>query len=483
MARTRVLSVASEVYPIVKTGGLADVTGALPGALARERIDVSTLVPGYRAVLDAVPDAETVLELDDCFGGPARVLAGSAAGLDLFVLDAPHLYDRLGGPYTGPDNKDWPDNAFRFGALSRVGAQIGSGAVDRFQPDIVHVHDWQAGLVPAYLHYWGRPEIATIMTVHNLAFAGRFARALLPVLGFPPHAYAIDGIEYYGDISFLKAGLQFADRVTTVSPTYALEITTPERGMGFDGLLRARGSRFSGILNGIDDDVWDPARDPLINANYDNERLAARVRNTAALRKRFALDDEPATLLVGIVSRLSWQKGLDLLLEALPAMIRRGVQFVVLGAGDAGLEAGLTAAVAAHPGRIGVYIGYDEPVAHLVQAGAGVVLVPSRFEPCGLTQLCALRYGAIPVVSRVGGLADTVIDANEMAIVAGVATGVQFAPPDREGLDLAITRAAALFARPKVWQRMQQNGMATDVSWSRSGSQYALLYREMLGSC
>jgi starch synthase len=474
--------VASEVYPIVKTGGLADVAGALPGALARERIDVSTLLPGYRSVLGSVSGAQTVLAFDDLFGGPARVLAANVAGLDLFVLDAPHLYDRPGGPYAGPDGNDWADNAFRFAALSRVGAQIATGAIGNFRPDLVHVHDWQAGLVPAYLHYGGQPAPATIITVHNLAFAGRFSRALLPVLGFPPQAYAIDGLEFYGDISFLKGGLFFADRVTTVSPTYALEVTTPQRGMGFDGLLRSRGSRFSGILNGIDDEVWDPARDPYISANFDGERLAARVRNTAALRKRFALDDEPATLLVGIVSRLSWQKGLDLLLDALPSLIGRGVQFVVLGAGDAGLEAGLTAAVAAHPGRIGVYIGYDEAVAHLVQAGAGVVLVPSRFEPCGLTQLCALRYGAIPVVSRVGGLADTVIDANEMALVAGVATGLQFSPTDREGLDLSILRAEALFAQPKVWQRMQQNGMRTDVSWSRSGSQYARLYREALGS-
>lgn len=473
---------ASEVYPIVKTGGLADVAGALPGALARDHIDVSTLVPGYRAVLEAIPGAQAVLTIDELFGGPARVLAATAAGLELFVLDAPHLYDRAGGPYTGPDGNDWPDNAFRFGALSRVGAQLATGAIENFRPDLVHVHDWQAGLVPAYLRYWGQPGPATVMTVHNLAFAGRFAPNLLPALGFPPQAFSIDGLEYYGSISFLKGGLLFADRVTTVSPTYALEITTPERGMGFDGLLRARGSRFSGILNGIDDAVWDPARDPLISANFDQERLAARALNTAALRKRFALDDEPATLLVGIVSRLSWQKGLDLLLDALPSVVGRGVQFVVLGAGDAGLEAGFTAAVAAYPGRVGVYIGYDEPVAHLVQAGAGVVLVPSRFEPCGLTQLCALRYGAIPVVSRVGGLADTVIDANEMALVAGVATGVQFAPPDREGLDLAILRAAMLFAQPEVWQRMQHNGMNTDVSWNRSGSQYARLYRDALGS-
>lgn len=482
MARIQVLSVASEIYPIVKTGGLADVVGALPSALARESIEVSTLIPGYPAVREAAADAATVLAFDDLFGGPARVLAANVAGLNLLVLDAPHLYDRVGGPYVGPDGNDWPDNAFRFAALARAGAQIGGGAIQAYRPDILHAHDWQAGLVPAYVHFSGERGPATIITVHNLAFAGRFAPELLSALELPPRAYAVEGVEYFGSISYLKAGLQFADRITTVSPTYAREITTPEFGMGFDGLLRARSARFSGILNGIDADVWDPATDPLVTATYDAGRLAARSQNTAALRLRFALDDDPAALLVGIVSRLSWQKGLDLLLETLPSLVSRGLQFVVLGAGDLELEAGFTAAVAAHPGRVGVYIGYDEPVAHLMQAGADVVLVPSRFEPCGLTQLCALRYGAIPVVARVGGLADTVIDANEMALAAGVATGVVFAPPASEPLETALARAAALFGQPRAWEAMQRNGMTTDVSWNRSGSQYARLYREAIAA-
>jgi starch synthase len=474
------LSVASEIYPIVKTGGLADVTGALPAALARESIEVSTLVPGYPAVIAAIPAAQTVATFDDLFGGPARILGARAAELDLFVLDAPHLYDRVGGPYIDPNGNDWPDNAFRFAALARAGADVGAGAIERFRPDLLHAHDWQAGLLPAYVHYASDSRPATIMTVHNLAFTGRFAPELLADLGLPPGAYAIDGVEYFGSISFLKAGLQFADRITTVSPTYALEIETPENGMGFDGLLRARADVFSGILNGIDDDVWDPAHDPLIAAPYDVERLAPRSRNRAALRRRFALADDARAMIVGIVSRLSWQKGLDLLLEALPRLVERGLQFVVLGAGDAELERGFTAAVAAYPGRVGVYIGYDEAVAHLVQAGAEAVLVPSRFEPCGLTQLCALRYGAIPVVSRVGGLADTVIDANEMALAAGVATGVVFAPPTAAALERALVRTAALFAQPAIWERMQRNAMRTDVSWHRSGSQYARLYREAL---
>jgi starch synthase len=482
VASTRVLSVASEIYPIIKTGGLADVVGALPIALARENIEVSTLIPGYPRVLEAATDAQTVLTLDDVFGGPGRVLAATVAGLALFILDVPHLYDRFGGPYIAPDGNDWPDNAFRFAALGRVGAQLAAGAIEAYRPDAVHIHDWQAGLVPAYAHYAGRPGPPTIMTVHNLAFAGRFAPDLLTALGFPPAAYAVEGLEYYGSVSYLKAGLQFADRITTVSPTYALEIATPEGGMGFDGLLRARGTRFSGILNGIDEAVWDPTDDGFLAATYDVDSLADRARNTVALRRRFALDEDPQRLLVGVVSRLSWQKGLDLLLDALPGLIDRGLQFAVLGAGDAQLEAGFTASVAAHPGRIGAYVGYDENVAHLVQAGADVVLVPSRFEPCGLTQLCALRYGAIPVVARVGGLADTVIDANEMALAAGVATGLQFAPPTADALDSALTRAAQLFAQRDTWERMQRNAMLTDVSWNRSGVQYARLYREAINA-
>lgn len=483
MARKRVLSVASEVYPIVKTGGLADVVGALPSALAREDIDVSTLIPGYPAVISALRSATTVLKLADLFGGEARVLAATAGGLDVFVLDAPHLFERLGGPYTDQSGIDWSDNAFRFAALASAGAQIGLGAIEGRVPDIIHVHDWQAGLTPAYLRYSGERGPATVMTVHNLAFAGRFDPNLLPELGLPAAAYTFEGLEFYDSISYLKAGLVYADWITTVSPTYAREIATSEGGMGFDGLLRARADTFSGILNGIDGEVWNPAHDPYIAAPFDVDSLALRPANTAALRRRFALDDDPAALIVGIVSRLSWQKGLDVLLDALPRLIARGVQFVVLGSGEAALENGLVEAVAAYPGRIGVYIGYDETAAHLVQAGAGVVLVPSRFEPCGLTQLCALRYGAIPVVARVGGLADTVIDANVVALSSGVATGIQFAaPPTSEALEAAIVRATTLFAEPEVWHQMQLNAMNTDVSWNRSGHEYARVYQRVLSA-
>jgi starch synthase len=481
--RLHVLSVASEIFPIVKTGGLADVAGALPKALAAEDVSVRTLVPGYPAVLAALgPAAATALSVADLFGGAGRVLAGNVAGLDLYALDAPHLFARQGNIYTGPDGADWPDNAFRFAALAKIGARIAAGAIADYRPDAVHAHDWQAALVPAYLRYAGGRRPVCVLTVHNLAFQGVFPPTLLGSLGLPPEAYSLDGLEYYGRISYLKAGLQFADRITTVSPTYAAEIVTPESGMGLDGVLRRRAAVLSGILNGIDEEVWNPATDSSLAAAFDAERLASRAANALALRVRLGLENDARAMLVGIVSRLTWQKGLDLLLAALPELLACGLQFALLGAGDAALEAGFREAARRYPSRAACLIGYDESLAHLIQAGADALLVPSRFEPCGLTQLCALRYGAVPVVARVGGLADTVIDANEMALAAEVATGIQFAPPSREALEAALGRANALFRVPAVWKRLQLNGMRSDVSWRRPARRYAQLYRDALAT-
>lgn len=480
MSQIRVLSVASEIYPVVKTGGLADVVGALPKALAAEHVAVTSLVPGYAAVLKSLDAPSAVATLPDFFGGEARIVVGSAAGLDLFVLDAPHLYARSGNIYSGPDGQDWSDNAFRFAALARAAAEIARGKIADYVPDIVHAHDWQAGLTPAYLHYAGGPRPATVLTVHNLAFQGVFSPALLAPLGFAPSAFTFDGLEYYGNISFLKAGLQFADRITTVSPTYAVEIATKEAGMGLDGLLRNRAAVVSGILNGIDEDVWDPATDPSIPSQFSAGKMKARAANTAALQARFGLREDPGALVIGVVSRFSWQKGLDLLLAALPRLLETGAQLVVLGAGDSDLEAAYADAAKVHAGQIGCFVGYDEALAHLVQAGAGAILVPSRFEPCGLTQLCALRYGAVPIVARVGGLADTVIDASEMAVAAKVGTGVQFAPPTLDMLEAALSRAAALHRDEDVWKRLQANGMRTDVSWRHPARRYAKLYRDLL---
>ncbi|TCK29050.1 starch synthase [Ancylobacter aquaticus] len=479
MASFKVLSVVSEVFPLVKTGGLADVAGALPAALGHHGVETRTLIPGYPMVLASLGTREAVHRFDDLFGGPATLIDGRAGGLDLFVIDAPHLYDRPGGPYMGPDGLDWDDNARRFAALGAVASGIGLGLVPGFVPDIVHAHDWQAGLAPAYLYYAGTRRPGTVMTIHNIAFQGQFPAHEFGMLGLPPHAFGLHGVEYYGMVGYLKAGLQLADRITTVSPGYAGEILLPEAGMGLDGLLNARSHLLTGILNGLDDSGWNPATDTLIAKPFDAKSLKARAANKVALKEAFGLDPDPGALLFGVVSRLSWQKGLDLLAESLDTLLGLGAQLVLLGAGDADLAGRFAGAAHVHPGRIGVQLGYDEGVAHRIQAGADMLIVPSRFEPCGLTQLSALRYGALPLVARVGGLADTVIDVNEMARSAGVGTGIQFAPVTTPALQMALKRAAGLWGDPALWQKLQRNAMATDVSWKRAARQYDTLFRAL----
>jgi len=477
MSDLKVLSVASEIFPLVKTGGLADVVGALPGALAREGVEVRTLVPAYPAVLAKLAGAATARDYDTLFGAPARVIAGRAAGLDLFAIDAPHLFGRPGNPYLGPDGLDWPDNARRFAALGRVAADIGRGAIDGYRPEVVHAHDWQAALAPAYLHYADRPRPGTAVTVHNMAFQGHFPVSIFGELGLPARALAIDGVEYFGGVGYLKAGLQLSDRITTVSPTYAREIMTPEFGNALDGLLRARARVVQGIVNGIDDAVWDPATDPVVAQNYSAVRIDMRVRNKTALQTQMGLAPGVERPLFAVISRLSDQKGLDLLLAALPGLIAKGGQLALLGSGDRSLEAGFAAAAAGRPNSVGCVFAYDEKLAHLFQAGADFVVVPSRFEPCGLTQLCALRYGAVPIVARVGGLADTVINANEAATAAGVATGVQFCPRSVDALSYALDRALEINADPAMTRRLRLNGMRADVSWRGPAQHYATLYR------
>lgn len=479
MTPLRVLSVTSEIHPLVKTGGLGDVAGALPAALAAHGVEARSLVPGYPAVLAALRNAAVVHSVPDLFGGPARVLEDTAAGLRLFCIDAPHLYNRSGTPY-GVDGTDFPDNPQRFAALSQMAAMIGLGGAGSFTPDVVHGHDWQAGLAPAYLHYAGTARPATVMTVHNLAFQGRFPAELLGALGLPLASYDVEGVEFYGGIGFLKAGLRLADAITTVSPTYAAEICTPEGGMGLDGLLRSRSGALSGILNGIDTTVWDPGADVHLVANFGAHSLRRRPRNKAALQARLGLAPDPAALLFGVVSRLTRQKGMDLLLDALPALLGHGAQLAVLGSGEPGLQDGFAAAANTHPGRVGLLAGFDESLAHLIQGGCDALLVPSRFEPCGLTQLCALRYGAVPIVSHVGGLVDTVIDANPAAQAAEVATGIQFAPVTATGLEHAIARTARLWPQPKAWVRMQRNAMRGDYGWSGPAAEYARLYRSLV---
>lgn len=473
----KILSVASELYPLVKTGGLADVTGALPAALAGEGVRVTSLVPGYPAVMAALDKAAPFHVYDDLIGGPARLLRGTAKGHDVIVIDAPQLFDRPGNPYLGKDGQDWPDNAQRFAALGKAAADVAGGINAHYRADVLHCHDWQAALGPVYARFLGGPK--SVMTVHNIAFQGQFPASVFARLGLPAQAFAIDGLEYYGNVGYLKGGLATADAITTVSPSYAQEICTAEYGMGLDGLLRARRQVLRGIVNGIDTEVWDPATDTLIAATYSAKTLKKRAQNKRALEQRFGLDEGDG-LLHGVVSRLTWQKGMDIFAESLDHLVATGARLALLGTGEAAIEAAILDAAARHKGRIGVIMGYDEAVSHLIQAGADTILVPSRFEPCGLTQLYGLRYGAVPVVARTGGLNDTVIDANDAALQAGVATGFQFAPVDAATLEHTLARVAHCHAEPKLWRLLQKRGMEQDVSWARSAAAYAQLYRSLV---
>jgi starch synthase len=471
----KLLAVASEGFPFIKTGGLADVVGALPAALAAEGVAVTTMLPGYPAVMAALGPVQHVEPLADLFGAPARLVRAAAAGRDILALDAPHFFARAGSPYLAPGGMDWPDNAIRFAALGRAAAH----AADTMGFDALHAHDWQAGLAPAYLRF-AESRVPTLFTIHNLAFQGQFRADLFGLLGLPSAAFATAGLEYFGQVGYLKSGVWFSDRITTVSPGYAAEIRTPQWGMGLDGLLRGRGRDVSGILNGLDIAEWNPAADPHLPAHYDAASIASRAVNKAELQARMGLDAAPDAPLFCFVGRLAWQKGMDLILEALPAILDNGAQLAILGSGEAALEERVHGATGAQPGRVGSFIGFDEGLARLCYGGADAILMPSRFEPCGLGQLCALRYGAPPIVARVGGLADTVIDANEMAVAAGTGTGLNFAPVSQEMLAASIERAIVLYRDGAAWARIQANAMASDVSWTRSARQYATLFQGMI---
>jgi starch synthase len=397
-----------------------------------------------------------------------------------YLLDHPAFYDRPGNPYAGPDGADWPDNHRRFGLFSWVAAALARGADPSWSPDLLHAHDWHAGLAPAYLAAAGS-SIPTVFTVHNLAYQGLFPGLLFPELALPPSCFAIDGVEFYGLVSFMKAGLFYADRVTTVSPTYAREIQTPAFGAGFDGLLRSRADVLTGILNGVDLMVWDPRHDAMLPRQYGVEDVLAGKRAAkAALQRRLGLEERDGALLFGAVSRLTPQKGLDLLLECVPEVIIGGNQIALLGSGDRNLEVGFTAAAAANRGQVAVEIGYDDALSHLIIGGSDVILVPSRFEPCGLTQLYAMRYGTLPLVRRVGGLADTVVDATAVSLAEDSATGFAFDGDSSEALLSTIGRAAALFREPGIWLRMMRRAMSQNYSWDAAARQYAALYREVM---
>ncbi|MTH77974.1 glycogen synthase GlgA [Paracoccus aestuariivivens] len=474
----RVLSVTSECAPLVKTGGLADVTGALPRALAIEGVQMRTLLPGYPAVMAALDEnAVRIADFSDLFGGPARLLSGTAAGLDLLVIDAPHLFDRPGGPYIGPTGADWPDNPERFAALSWVGAYIAANGAAEWQPLILHGHDWQAGFMPEYLRQMGSADIRTVLTIHNIAFHGIVGPDRLASLRLDPARFHSGGFEYWGAISALKAGLIGADALTTVSPRYAEELMTAEFGIGFDGVMRSRREQLAGILNGIDTEIWNPATDPQISTYQKPQQKQA---NKAALRAEFGLPASDGPLCI-IVSRMTHQKGLDLVLEVMPTLLAHGGQLALLGTGERDLELAFSA-LAEREANVAVRIGYDEGLSHRMMAGGDAILVPSRFEPCGLTQLYGLRYGTLPVVALTGGLADTVINASPAALARGVATGLQFSPVTAEAFRNAIVTMCNLYSDRNTWSKMQRNAMAQPVGWDQSARVYARLYERLAAS-
>ncbi|MBL4928063.1 glycogen synthase GlgA [Fuscibacter oryzae] len=477
MLRGRVLSVASECVPLIKTGGLADVVGALPAALAPLGWDMRVMVPAYRPLRAMLDGWGEVWTEENLWGGTGTVYQGEVAGMTVLALDAPHLFDREGGPYNGAQG-DWWDNPQRFAALSWVAAQVARHGIDGWKPDVLHAHDWQAGLAPAYLAYGGSGGVGTVMTVHNIAFQGQAPAGLIDELRLPRSQFYPDALEYFGTLSSLKAGLVTADKVTTVSPHYAEELMRPEFGMGLQGIIarRAAEGAVSGILNGVDTEVWNPE---VADAPYSAAKPAGKAKNRAALCAEFGLD-VPGPLAI-LVSRLTDQKGIDLLPATLPAFIEAGGGLVVLGSGDPALEQAMRDLAARYPGRVGVRIGYDEALSRRMFAGGDAVLVPSRFEPCGLTQMYGLRFGTIPVVSAVGGLSDSVISATPAAMAAGVATGLVFSPVDGLALGQALQRLLALYADAPAWAQLRKAAMRQPVGWEISAQAYAALYQELLG--
>ncbi len=477
----RILFVTAEFAPLVKTGGLGDVSAALPAALAELGHDVRVLLPGYPAALDGARRKRAIAALAAPEFPPARILRGEApSGCTLLLIDCPPLYRRGGDPYQDDDRRDWPDNALRFGLLGRAAALLCAGAADDdWRPDLLHCNDWHAALAPVYLRSMLEPHTPSVLTVHNLAFQGIFPAQTAATLGLPDAAFSIDGVEYYGQLSFLKGGLSCADWLTTVSPTYAREIQGEAHGCGLDGLLRKRRDRLTGILNGIDTKAWDPATDPHLARNYTRATVKDKSANKRALQRRMHLAPEPSVPLFGAVGRLTGQKGSDLLCEIAPSIAALPAQLVVLGAGDPELERRLRSLELEHRGRIAVRIGFDEPLAHLIEAGSDCFLMPSRFEPCGMNQMYSQRYGTPPVVHRTGGLADAVTTCTAATLASGKATGFTFLESTPESFLASVKRAHRACRDPRLMHALQRNGMARDFGWKASAQRYVDIYERL----
>jgi starch synthase len=467
----------------MKSGGLGEISWSLPAALHAAGADIRILVPAYEPLLAAFPGAKQVAELAPPGGDlpAARLLeARTDGGVPLLLLDCPAFFRRAGSAYLDTDGNDFVDNHLRFGLLSKIAALLSSMASPlHWRPDVLHCNDWPCGLAPAYLHFMRGAKAATIMSIHNLAFQGIFPADTLPALGLPPAAFDINGVEFWGKLSFMKAGLHYAERITTVSPRYAEEIQTEAFGYGFAGLLRWRRDDLAGILNGIDTKTWNPATDPYLPRHYEFAHLKGKEANKAALRQRFGLTSEASSPLLGAVCRITQQKGLDLLLGIGEEIALIPAQLVLLGTGDKGLETALSSLAERHPGQFAVHIGFDDGLAHLVEAGSDIFLMPSRFEPCGLNQMYSLRYGTPPLVRNTGGLADTVVDCDEATLANGTANGFVFDDATPEALLGTIRRAVAAWHDKALWHKLQRNGMVLDYSWSNAATAYRAIYAKI----
>ncbi len=486
----RILFVSSEAYPLIKTGGLADVSGALPAALTKLGADIRILIPAYPAVLDKLLDQHSIAYLKDLPEiGSAQLITGRIAETGVQVMAIVHagLYQRAGGPYVDGQGHDWADNPLRFGILSKVAALLASSdsPLHDWQPDIVHCNDWQSALGPAFMHYnrLAKSELKlakSVLSIHNLAFQGNYPPEWVTRLGLPASSFQMHGVEYYGNLGFLKAGIYFADSLSTVSPTYAQEIQTAEFGFGMQGLLSDRSHEIHGILNGIDLDEWNPATDIHLAHTYSSKSLKNKTKGKQALQSQLGLYVDANAPLFGVVSRLTYQKGLDMLLTVAPQILRQGGQIALLGSGETGLEQAYKKLAQDYPLQVSVNIGYNEPLSHRIMAGADIFVMPSRFEPCGLNQMYGLRYGTPSIVTRTGGLADSIHDTDDASLKNHTATGFVMHETSAAALQESVNQALYYYQDSKLWRNIQANGMRQDLGWGKSAQAYLALYQSLL---
>jgi starch synthase len=471
-SRLSVLMIASEAHPYAKTGGLAEVAAALPDALGRLGHDVTLVLPRYRGI-DVSGAARQSVQVP--LGASIQPVTFhrrvERQGVTVVFVDIPDLFDRDG--LYGVNGADYPDNAWRFAMFSRAALEYARIRGER--PSIIHTHDWQTALVPVFQKMLFSPDpsvggVPAVFTIHNLAFQGVFPASIVPMLGLGWEVMHVDALEYWGSASYMKGGINFSERITTVSPTYAKEILTPELGMGLDGALRRRANDLVGILNGIDVERWDPSNDPFVGQPYDASDLSGKAAAKAVLLKTVGLEPSSSPV-IGLISRLTNQKGFDIIAAAMDELITFHAVWVMLGSGERQYEDMWRSLAARYPRRVSATIGFDERLAHRIEAGADLFLMPSRFEPCGLNQMYSLRYGTVPIVRATGGLADTVVEAR-----APGGNGIRFTDYSPAALVDAVRRALELYRNPKLWKQLQQTGMAADFSWDASAREYVKVY-------